>query len=119
MVSVCLPADALSQHLPFYLSFSYLGRGVSLHGCSSKAQPVLLTVDEGYLLSASPPDRDCRLATLGPPASMQPPLLGRRVAAGGGNCNSILQSLLKGTAARGLLLGEKVTVELDGLLKSK
>ena len=50
---------------------------------------------------------------------MQPPLLGRRVAAGGGNCNSILQSLLKGTAARGLLLGKKVTIELDGLLKSK
>ena len=23
--------------------------GVSLHGCSSKAQPLLLTLDEGYL----------------------------------------------------------------------
>ena len=39
MVSVCLPFDALSQHLPSYLGFSYLGRGVSLHGYSSKAQP--------------------------------------------------------------------------------
>ena len=38
MVSVCLPSDALLQHLPSYLGFSYLGRGVSLHGCSSKAQ---------------------------------------------------------------------------------
>ena len=38
MVSVCLPSDALSQRLPSYLGFSYLGRGVSLHGCSSKAQ---------------------------------------------------------------------------------
>ena len=28
MVSVCLPSDALSQHLPSYLGFSYLGRGV-------------------------------------------------------------------------------------------
>ena len=51
MVSVCLPSDALLQHLPSYLGFSYLGRGVSLHGRSSKAQPLLLTLDEGYLLS--------------------------------------------------------------------
>ena len=50
MVSVCLPSDALLQHLLSYLGFSYLGRGVSLHGCSSKAQPLLLTLDEGYLL---------------------------------------------------------------------
>ena len=35
MVSVCLPPDALLQHLPSYLGFSYLGCGVSLHGCSS------------------------------------------------------------------------------------
>ena len=50
MVSVGLSSDALSQHLPSYLGFSYLGHGVSLHGCSSKAQPLLLTLDEGYLL---------------------------------------------------------------------
>ena len=43
MVSVCLPSDALSQHLPSYLGFSYLGHGVSLYHCSSKAQPLLLT----------------------------------------------------------------------------
>ena len=30
MVSVCLPSDAPLQHLPSYLGFSYLGRGVSL-----------------------------------------------------------------------------------------
>ena len=30
--------SALLQHLPSYLGFPYLGRGVSLHGCSSKAQ---------------------------------------------------------------------------------
>ena len=52
MVSVCLPSDALLQHLPSYLGFSYLGRGVFLHGCSSKVQPLLLTLDEGYLLTA-------------------------------------------------------------------
>ena len=56
MVSVCLPSDALSQHLPSYLDFSYLGCGVSLHGCSSKAQLLLLTLDEGYLLKAARPN---------------------------------------------------------------
>ena len=56
MVSVCLSSDALLQHLPSYLGFSYLGRGVSLHGYSSKAQPLLLTLDEVYLLTASLPD---------------------------------------------------------------
>ena len=56
MVSVCLPSDALLQHLPSYLGFSYLGCGESLPGCSSKAQPLLLTLDEGYLLTATPPD---------------------------------------------------------------
>ena len=55
IVSVCLPSDALLQHLPSYLGFSYLGRGVSLHGCSSKAQLLLLTLDEGYLLTAALP----------------------------------------------------------------
>ena len=49
MILVCLPSDALSQHLPSSLGFSDLGRGVSLQGCSSKAQPPLLTSDEGHL----------------------------------------------------------------------
>ena len=53
MVSVCLPSDALSQHLPSFLGFSYLGRGVSLQSCSSKAQLLLLTLDEG--ISSGPP----------------------------------------------------------------
>ena len=44
---MCLPSDALSQHLPSYLGFSYLGHGVSLHSCSSKAQPCSL---EGLML---------------------------------------------------------------------
>ena len=54
MVLVCLSSDALLQNLPSYLGFSYLGRGISLHGCSSKVQPLLLTLDEGYLLIAAP-----------------------------------------------------------------
>ena len=76
MVSVCLPSDALLQHLPSYLGFSYLGRGVALHGCSSKAQPLLLTLDEGYLLTAALPDLHRGIAPLGLPVSMQPLLLG-------------------------------------------
>ena len=72
MVSVCLPSDALLLHLPSYLSFSYLGLGVSLHSCSSKAQPLLLTLDEGYLLTAAPPDLEHGVAPLGPPAPSQP-----------------------------------------------
>ena len=80
MVSVCLPSDALSQHLLSYLGFSYLGRGVSLHGCSSKVQPLLLTLDEGYLLTAAPPDLEHGVILLGPPAPAQPLLLGCGVA---------------------------------------
>ena len=62
-----LPSDALLQHLPSYLGFSYLGRGVSLQGCFSKVQPLLLTLDEGYLLTAAIPDLQHGIAPLGPP----------------------------------------------------
>ena len=72
MISVCLPSDALLQHLPSYLAFSYLGHGVSLHGCSSKAQLLLLTLDKGYLLTAAPPDLERGVAPLGPPVPAQP-----------------------------------------------
>ena len=66
MILVCLPSDALSQHLPSYLGFSYLGRGVSLHSCSSKAQPLLLTLDEGFFLTAAPHDFECGVTPLSP-----------------------------------------------------
>ena len=79
MVSVCLPSDALLQHLPSYLGFSYLGRGVSLHGCSSKVQPLLLTLEEGYLLTATLLDLQRGIAPLGSPGPAQPWLLGRGV----------------------------------------
>ena len=79
MVSVCLPSDALLQHLLSYLGFSYLGRGVSLHGWSSKVQPLLLTLDEGYLLTAALPELQCGIAPLGPPSPTQPQLLGHGV----------------------------------------
>ena len=81
MVSVFLPFDALSQHLPSYLGFSYLVRGVSLHGYSSKAQLLLLTLDKGYLLTTTPSDLEHGVAPLGPPVPVQPPPLGCGVAA--------------------------------------
>ena len=71
MVSVCLLTDAPLQHLLSYLGFSYLGRGVSLHGCSNKVQPPLLTLDEVAL-----PDLERGVASLSPPAPMQLLLLG-------------------------------------------
>ena len=83
MVSVCLPSDAILQHLPSYLGFSYLGRGVSLHSCSSKVQPLLITLDEGYLLNASLPDLQRGIAPLGPPLPAQPLLLGLLLPAAG------------------------------------
>ena len=79
MVSVCLPSDALLQHLPSYLGFCYLRCGVSLQGCSSKTQPLLLILDEGYLLTATPPDLERGVAPLGSPVPAQPPLLGVRL----------------------------------------
>ena len=80
MVSVCLPSDALLQHLRSYLGFSYLVHGISLHGCSSKVQLLLLTLGEAYLLMAAPPDLERGVAPLGLPVPMQPPLLGCGVA---------------------------------------
>ena len=49
---------------------------VSLHSCSSKAQPLLLPLDEGYLLTATVPDLQRGIAPLGPTAPAQPLLLG-------------------------------------------
>ena len=71
VVSVCLPSDVLSQQLPSYFGFSYLERGVSLHGCSNKEQPLLLTLDVGHLLMGAPPDLGHGLATLCCPYPMQ------------------------------------------------
>ena len=43
-------------------------------------QLLLLTLDEGYLLTAAPADLECGVAPLGPPAPAQPPLLGHGAA---------------------------------------
>ena len=97
MVSVCLPSDALLQHLPSYLGFSYLGLGVSLHGCSSKAQLLLLTLDEGYLLTIVVPDLQRGIAPLA-----QPQLLGMLLPAAG---PGLRHGWLLPAAAPGLGLG--------------
>ena len=58
------------QRLPSYWGFSDLGRGVSLHDCYSKVQPLLLTLDK-----VAPPDLEHGVAPLGPPAPTHPSLL--------------------------------------------
>ena len=86
MVSVCLPSDAVLQHLPSYFGISSLGHGISLHGCSSKVQSLLLTLEEVFLLSATPPDLERGVAPLDPPVPTQPPLLGHGVAPLSSSC---------------------------------
>ena len=86
MVSVGLPSDTLSQHLQSNLGFSYLGHGVSLHSCSSKTQPLLPTLEEGYLLKAAPSDLEHGVAPVSPPVPAQPQLLGCGVAPLGRSC---------------------------------
>ena len=58
------------------LGFLLPWHGVSLFGCSSKAQLLFLTLDEGYLLTAPIPDLQRWIAPLGPPVPVQPPFLG-------------------------------------------
>ena len=72
MVSVCLPSDALLQHLPSYFSFSYRGRGGISSRLLQQSTALLLTLDEGYLLTATVPDLQCGIVPLGPPVIAQP-----------------------------------------------
>ena len=90
MVSVCLPSDALLQHLPSYLGISYLWRGISLHGCSSKAQLLLFTLDEGYLLTTAFPYLQRGITPLGPPVLAQPLPLRLLLASGVGGSSHLL-----------------------------
>ena len=72
MDSMCLPFDALLLHLESYLDFSYLRCGVSLYGCSSKAQLLLFTFDVGLLLLAATPDLGRGVAPQGTHVPWQP-----------------------------------------------
>ena len=62
------------------MGFSYLGHGVTLRSCPSKVQPLLLTLAEVYLLTATTPDLECGVAPLVPHLPMQPPFHGRVVS---------------------------------------
>ena len=51
MVSVCLPSDALLQHLPSYLGFSYLGRGRNINNLKYADDTTLMAESEEELKS--------------------------------------------------------------------
>ena len=114
MAAVCLPSDAPcnTYHLT-WVSLT-LDVGVSLHGCSSKAQPLLLTLDEGYLLTATVPDLQRGRAPLGPLAPAQPLLLGLLLPAAGPSLG-----LGGHEIKRHLLLGRKVMTNVDSIFKSR
>ena len=76
--------------------------GISLHGCSSKAPLLLLTLDKGYLLTVTVPDLQLGIAPLGPPAPAQPLLLGLLLLAAGPGLG---HGWLLPAAASGLGLG--------------
>ena len=56
------------SHNTYHLTWVSLAldKGLSLYGCSSKAQPLLLTLDEEYLLMAAPPDLITVIQTYAP-----------------------------------------------------
>ena len=81
VLSVYLPSDSLSQHLPSYWDFSYLEHGLSLHGCSSKVQPLLLILDVEYLLMAAATDLGRRVSPLGHSLLQCCPTAGRHSSA--------------------------------------
>ena len=70
------PLATLTILLGFLLPWTW---GI-FHGCSSKTQLLLLTLDEGFLLTTAPPDLERGVAPLGPPAPTQLLFLGRGVA---------------------------------------
>ena len=71
-----MPSHNSTVLLGFLLPLSWC---ISSH-CSSKAQPLLLTLDEVYLFTATPPDLERGIAPLGPPAPMQLLFLRRGIA---------------------------------------
>ena len=64
-------SSQLLQHLPSYWGFSDLGCGVSPHGWSSEMQPLLLTLDVGYLLTAAAPDLEHGVSPLSSSSAKQ------------------------------------------------
>ena len=116
MVSVCLPFDALLQHLTIFCGFLLPWCGVSLHGCSSKAQLLLFTLGEGYLLTADVPDLQRGIAPLGPPLPAQPPLLGLllQAASPGLGCGWLLPAAAPGLGLKVVPQGHRPCSQARG-----
>ena len=81
---MCLPSCntyrltwvSLTLYMGYLLPWTW-GISSQLLQQSSAAPPYL---GQGYLLTAAPPDLECGIAPLGPPAPAQPLLLGIRVS---------------------------------------
>ena len=71
-----MPSRNIYRLFGFLLPWSW---GISSQLLQQSAA-LLLTLDEGYLLRATPPDLERGVALLGPPAPVQLPLLGHGVA---------------------------------------
>ena len=65
-------------------------------------QVLLLTLDEGYLLTTTLPDLQRGIAPLGPPVPVQPPLLGLLLLAAGPGlgCGWLLPAAAPGLGLR-------------------
>ena len=122
--SVCLPSDALSQFSERNLVFSYLGCGISLHGCSSKGQLLLLTLDvkeETEKVGLKLNIQKTKIMACGPITSWQIDgetvgtvadfiFLGSKITVDG-DCSHEIKIHL--------LLGRKVMTNLDSIIKSR
>ena len=99
------------QHVSSYWGFSDLGHEVSPHGCSGGAQPPLLALDLGYLLTAAPcPTTSWQTDGEAVGTATDSTLGGSKITADG-DCSHEIK--------RRLLLGRKVMTNLDSLLKSR
>ena len=78
MVSVCLPFDAVLQHLR--LTWVCLTLDVGYLFTAAPAKHSCCSLPWTRDISTAPPDLERGVAPLGPPAPAQPPLLGRGVA---------------------------------------
>ena len=129
VVSVCLPSEALSQCLPSYLGFSYLGRGAApLGGASapSVAAAALLCLlakmkEESEKVGLKLNIQKTKIMVSGPITSWQIDgetvetvadfiFLGSEITADG-DCSHEIK--------RCLLLGRKFMTNLDSILKSR
>ena len=77
---MCLPSDASRNTYRLTWVSLTLGVGYLFTAAPAKRSRCSLSWMMGYLLTTAPPDLERGVAPLGPPAPMQPPLLGCEVA---------------------------------------